>query len=96
MIVLIAKSVVAEKNRAEFLQVAKKMVTETRKEPGCIFYDLVQDKMEENVYFFVEKYRDQEAVEAHKNSDYFKTYVPQMQGLREDSHLIQSDVVTFE
>lgn len=96
MIVLIAKSVITEKNKAEFLQVAKKMVTETRKEPGCIFYDLVQDKMEENVYYFVEKYKDQEAVEAHKNSHYFKTYVPRMQELREDSHLIQSDVVTFE
>lgn len=96
MIVLIAKSVIAEKNRAKFLQVAKKMVGETKKEPGCIFYDLVQDKMDKNAFYFVEKYKDEEALEAHKNSDHFKTYVPQMQGLREDSHLIQSDVVTFE
>ncbi len=96
MIVLIAKSVVAQKNKDAFLQVAEKLVAETRKEVGCIFYDLVQDSNEENVFYFVEKYADQEAVDAHKNSIHFTTYAPQMRALREDSNLIQCDVLTFE
>lgn len=96
MIVLIAKSIVAEKNVAEFLQVAKKLVEETRKEVGCIYYDLVQDTNEKDVFYFVEKYADQEAVDLHKNSAYFQNYVPQMQALREDSQLIHCDVVSFE
>ena len=96
MIVLIAKSVVAEKNVAEFLQLAKKMVDETRKEAGCIFYDLVQDTNEQGVFYFVEKYVDQQAVDAHTSSAYFKTYVPQMQTLREDSQLSRCEVVSFE
>ncbi|MDD3395500.1 MAG: putative quinol monooxygenase [Anaerotignum sp.] len=96
MIVLIAKNVVAEKNAAEFLQIAEKLVAETRKEVGCIYYDLVQDTNEKNVFYFVEKYSNQEAVELHKNSAYFQSYVPQMQALREDSQLIHCDVVSFE
>ncbi|KXL52727.1 putative monooxygenase YcnE [Anaerotignum neopropionicum] len=96
MIVLIAKSVVPQKNKEAFLQVAEKLVSETRKEAGCIFYDFVKDSNEENVYYFVEKYTDQEAVEAHKNSEHFVTYAPKMRALREDAQLIQCDVLTFE
>ncbi|MCQ4935168.1 MULTISPECIES: putative quinol monooxygenase [Anaerotignum] len=96
MIVLIAKSVVTEKNQAAFLQLAQKMVEETRKEQGCIFYDLVRDTNEADVFYFVEKYVDQAAVDAHTSSQYFKTYVPQMQPLREDSHLSRCELVSFE
>lgn len=96
MVVLIAKTVVAKKNEAEYLQLAKKMVEETRKEVGCIYYDLVQDTNEAGVFYFVEKYTDQEAVEHHKGSAHFKTYVPFMQALKEDSQLIHCDVLSFD
>lgn len=96
MIVLIAKSVVTEKNQAAFLQLGKKLVEETRKETGCIFYDLVRDVNEAGVFYFVEKYVDQAALDAHTGSDYFKTYVPQLQPLREDSQLSRCEIVSFE
>ena len=96
MIVLIAKNVVAEKNEAEFLQLAEKMVEETRKEPGCIYYDFVRDTNEKGVYYFVEKYVDQAAVEAHNNSEYFLTYIPRMRELRDDTHLTRGEVLSFE
>ncbi len=96
MIVLIAKNVVAEKNEVEFLQLGKKMLEETRKEPGCIFYDLVRDTNEAGVFYFVEKYVDQAAVDAHTSSEYFKTYVPQLKELRQDSYLSRCETVSFE
>lgn len=96
MKVLIAKNIVAQKDEVEFLSLAKKMVEETRKETGCMYYDLIQDVNETGVFYFVEKYVDQEAVEAHKNSAHFKAYIPRIRELRDDTHLVLGNVVSFK
>ena len=82
MIVLIAKSTLLEGKQQEFVKVAEKLVKATREEPGCVYYDLVQDASDEKVFYFVEKYKDEAAVEAHKNSKHFQTYVPMMNAFR--------------
>lgn len=82
MIVLIAKSTVQEGKQEEFVRIAKKMVEETRKEEGCISYDLVKDETDDVVFCFIEKYRDEAALEAHRASAYFQTYVPMLGALR--------------
>lgn len=83
MIVLLAKSRLLEGKQQEFISVAEKLVKATREELGCVYYDLVQDAADEKVFYFVEKYRDEAAVEAHKASAHFQTYVPMMNALRE-------------
>lgn len=83
MIVLLAKSRLLEGKQQKFISVAEKLVKTTREEPGCMYYDLVQDAADEKVFYFVEKYRDEAAVEAHKASVHFQTYVPMMNALRE-------------
>ena len=83
MIVLLAKSRLLEDKQQEFISVAEKLVKATREEPGCVYYDLVQDAADEKVFYFVEKYRDESALEAHKASAHFQTYVPMMNALRE-------------
>lgn len=83
MIVLLAKSRLLEGKQQEFISIAEKLVKATREEPGCVYYDLVQDAAEEKIFYFVEKYRDEAAVEAHKASVHFQTYVPLMNVLRE-------------
>ena len=82
MIVLIAKSTVQEGKQEEFVRIAKKMVEETRKEEGCISYDLVKDETDDVVFCFIEKYKDEAALEAHRASAYFQTYVPMLGALR--------------
>lgn len=96
MIVLIAKNIVREEHKEAFLGVAKVLVEETRKEMGCVYYDFVADETEKDTYYFVEKYKNQEAVAAHRASAHFCTYVPQMQELRADSTLITGQVMEFE
>ena len=81
MIVLLAKSTVQEGKQQEFISVAEKLVKATREEPGCVYYDLVQEN--ETTFLFVEKYLDEDAVEFHKNSVHFQTYVPLMSAFRE-------------
>ena len=82
MIVLLAKSVLLEGKQQDFIAVAEKLVKATREEPGCVYYDLVQDASDDKVFCFVEKYLDEAAVEAHKASVHFQTYVPMMNAFR--------------
>ena len=82
MIVLIAKSTVQEGKQEEFIRIAGKMVEETRKEAGCLSYDLVKDEADDLVFYFIEKYQDEVALEAHRASAYFQTYVPMLGALR--------------
>lgn len=83
MIVLLAKSRLLEGKQQEFVAIAEKLVKATREEPGCVYYDLVQDVADDRVFYFVEKYLDEAAVEAHKTSEHFQTYVPMMNAFRE-------------
>ena len=82
MIVLLAKSVLLEGKQQDFIAVAEKLVKATREEPGCLYYDLVQDVSDDKTFYFVEKYQDEAAVEAHKNSEHFQTFVPMMNAFR--------------
>ena len=83
MIVLLAKSILLEGKQQEFVAVAEKLVKATREESGCVYYDLVKDASDDKVFYFVEKYLDEAAVEAHKASAHFQTYVPMMNAFRE-------------
>lgn len=82
MVVLIAKNTVKQGMQQAFLQLAKEMIVQTRQEKGCISYDLVSDQGNPQVYYFIEKYADEEAVEAHRGTMYFQTLVPQIGALR--------------
>ena len=81
MIVLLAKSIVQDVRQQEFIAVAEKLVKATREEPGCVYYDLVQES--EKTFLFVEKYLDEDAVKYHMESTHFQTYVPMLNAFRE-------------
>lgn len=83
MVVLIAKNTVIQGKQQEFLKIAKEMIVHTRKESGCASYDLVADRQNDQVFYFIEKYVDNQALEAHRASVYFQTLVPQLAELRE-------------
>ena len=78
MVVLIAKNTVKEGLQQEFLKLAKEMTVKTRQEKGCISYDLASDQSDAQVFYFIEKYQDEKAVE----TEYFRTLVPQIGALR--------------
>ena len=83
MVVLIAKNTVKEGLQQEFLKLAKEMTVKTRQEKGCISYDLASDQSDAQVFYFIEKYQDEKAVEFHRATEYFRTLVPQIGALRE-------------
>lgn len=57
----------------EFETVAKELVAQVRaNEPGCALYALHHGAAP-GTYVFLERYRDQAAVEAHRAAEHFKT-----------------------
>jgi quinol monooxygenase YgiN len=50
---------------AEVVSDAAPLIEGTRKEAGCIFYDLYQKPGEPDTLVFVEQWRSREALEAH-------------------------------
>jgi len=59
---------------ADFISAAKVMVENSNKEPGCRFYKLFQDPSEKTSFIFVETYDNQEAIDFHFATPYFKEF----------------------
>lgn len=79
--VVVARAIVKEGQEAAFIDVAKVLVEETRKEPGCLFYSLYQSPTDPGSFIFYEEYKDDAAFAAHGNSSHFKTFADAIPGL---------------
>lgn len=65
-IVALAKAVPGKEVELEV--VLKEMVTKTRKEEGCIQYDLHEDTGHPGLYIFIERWTSEKALHDHLNS----------------------------
>lgn len=65
MIYLIATLTIQPGSLPAILEAVAPCIEATRKEAGCISYDLFQSQTDENILTFVERWESQEAVEAH-------------------------------
>jgi autoinducer 2-degrading protein len=45
-----------------------------RDEPGCLRFNVLQDEKDPNVYYFLEIYKDQAALEAHRTMPHYATW----------------------
>ncbi len=43
-------------------------------EPGCARFNVLRDEKDENVYYFFEVYKDQAALEAHRNAPHYAVW----------------------
>ena len=83
-----------KKNIDKYLEIAKKLAEETRKEKGNIFYEMIQDKNNKKVLAFIEKWESIEVLNAHMKTPHFTTFVPQLNELREgESELVIHEVL---
>jgi quinol monooxygenase YgiN len=73
MLGTIATIKVKEGQGAEFEKVALELVKKVNEnEKGCLLYQLYHGE-EPNTYVFMERYKDQAAVEEHRGTEYYKT-----------------------
>lgn len=49
-------------------------------EPGCLRFGVVQDRDDRNRFYLYEVYRDEAALEAHRQSPHFKLYAEKTSG----------------
>ena len=79
MIGVVAKLTVAEGKNAVFEEVGKDLMAKVKgNEPGTLTYQLYKSKSDPQTYIFMEQYSNQEALEAHGKTDYFKEAGPKL------------------
>ncbi len=75
MICVAVTYIIQPGHEAEALDLFHKMTAYTHKEPGNIMYVAHRSPNESRRFFLYEQYKDQDALDAHRSSDYFKQFV---------------------
>lgn len=77
MIKVVAKNFAKEDKIKEVTELCKELVEETRKEEGCIKYEVFQDVNEPNVLTMIEEWDSVEALNKHMKSEHFTRIIPE-------------------
>lgn len=77
---IVASIVVKADYKDELIKVFHHIVDETRKESGCVSYDLHEDTKNPLKYTILEVWKSQEAIDKHNNSTHFKAFVEAIEG----------------
>lgn len=81
----VVAKVVAKKGSVENVKdELLKLIAPTRKEDGCIAYNLHQDNEDPAVFIFYETWENLACLENHMNTDHFKSYVNAVGSLIEE------------
>lgn len=74
MIILHASFPIDPDRRGEALDLADTLVERSNEEPGTIEYRATTDVGDEHVIRFFEQYENEEALEAHTETEHFQTF----------------------
>jgi quinol monooxygenase YgiN len=69
-----AKIFIKPGREADFISAAKTMINNVKAEEGCLSYMLYQDPYEKTNFIFIEKYKNQAAIDFHFGTTYFKEF----------------------
>ncbi|MBF4692859.1 putative quinol monooxygenase [Fusibacter ferrireducens] len=93
MIKVVARSVAIQGKEDEIIALSKELVLESRKEVGCIRYEMYQDQKNASVFTMIETWQDEETFQKHKETPHVKRIVPQLNALRVEKAVV--DVYTL-
>lgn len=80
MIVLHVTIQVKPEHIADFIELARYDAEHSEQdEPGCLRFDVIQDRDDPARFYFYEIYRDEAALAAHRQTVHFKTYAEKSQ-----------------
>ena len=71
MVVLAVTWMAKTGRESEVAVLFEKLTAESRKEPGCVMYQVHKHKTEARRFFIYEQYKDDAALEAHRTSPHF-------------------------
>ena len=84
-----------ESDLMDALELLKKLVFETRKEEGCLQYDLIEDNTNKGVFFIVELWESEEHHYQHNGSDHLMNFRNQSASMLEKSAQVYKGYKTF-
>ena len=71
MVVLAVTWMAKVGHESDVAVIFEKLTTESRKEPGCLMYQVHKHKTDPRRFFIYEQYKDDAAMEAHRTSPHF-------------------------
>jgi len=71
MVVLAVTWMAKTGRESDVASVFEKLTAESRKEPGCVIYQVHKHKTEPRRFFIYEQYKDDAALEAHRTTPHF-------------------------
>jgi quinol monooxygenase YgiN len=74
----------------EVANVFRKLETDSRREPGCLMYIVHRQKDQPGRFFIYEQYRDDAALQAHRDSPHFQEYA--VKGLANIADRVMGDL----
>jgi quinol monooxygenase YgiN len=74
MIVLAVTWVANSGKEQAVANIFRKLEEASRQEPGCLMYVVHRHRTEPGTFFIYEQYRDDQALEAHRQSPHFQEY----------------------
>ena len=76
MLVLLVTVRVKPEHLAEFLPAARHNAERAvADEPGCLRFDIIQDRDDKHLFRFYEVYQDDAALASHRQTRHFKKYI---------------------
>lgn len=84
---IVAKIKVKEGREADFEALADGLVAESRREAGCLSYDLWRSD-EAREYVFIERYADEAGAQAHVKSDHYRRIGRQLGALMDGAPIV--------
>ena len=74
MVVLAVTWMAKTGRESEVAAIFEKLSAESRKEPGCLMYQVHRHKTEPRRFFIYEQYKDDAGLEAHRAATHFMQY----------------------
>mmetsp|Transcript_366 Transcript_366/g.665 ORF Transcript_366/g.665 Transcript_366/m.665 type:complete len:151 (-) Transcript_366:354-806(-) len=71
---VIVKAEIEPDRMAEFLEMIETNARETRKEPGCVRFDVLRSQDAPNEFFFYELYKNAAAIDYHKQQPHYNLW----------------------
>jgi quinol monooxygenase YgiN len=80
---LISKRIIKEGKVEEVIKLYRELVEFSRKEEGCIVYELYQDEKNSSILTVIEDWQSKDALDKHTSSQHFIRLVPMISELTE-------------
>ncbi len=86
MIKVVAKFVLKDGTKDEVLGILEEMIEKTRKEDGCIKYELFENLNDPNTISFIEEWENMDKLNAHIDSEHFRRIIPSLDGYKAEDN----------